>query len=68
MALMFRKDDPSLKAMVDRVVGGMMTSGEMEKLYARWFMSPIPPKNVNVNYSLNPETKDAFANPTSKGI
>ncbi|WP_444814712.1 transporter substrate-binding domain-containing protein [Variovorax flavidus] len=67
-SLMFRKDDPEFKALVDRVVGGMMKSGEMERLYNRWFMSPIPPKNININYPLNAETKDAFANPSSKGI
>jgi len=67
-SLMLRKDDPEFKALVDRVVGGMMKSGEMEKLYNRWFMSPIPPKNININYPLNAETRDAFANPSSKGI
>ena len=67
-SLMLRKDDPEFKAVVDRVVGGMMKSGEMEKLYSRWFMSPIPPKNININYPLNAETRDAFANPSSKGI
>nr|WP_315186559.1 amino acid ABC transporter substrate-binding protein [uncultured Albidiferax sp.] len=67
-SLMYRKDDPQLKALVDRVVGGMMKSGEMEKLYTKWFMSPIPPKNANINYPLNAETRDAFANPSSKGI
>jgi glutamate/aspartate transport system substrate-binding protein len=29
-SLMFRKDDPAFKALVDRVVTGMMKSGEME--------------------------------------
>jgi len=67
-SLMFRKDDPEFKAVVDRVVGGMMKSGEMDKLYQRWFMSPIPPKNININYPMNAETKDAFANPSSKGV
>lgn len=67
-ALMFRKDDPQFKELVDRVVGGMMKSGEMEKLYVKWFMSPIPPKAININYPLNAETKEGFANPSSKGI
>ena len=67
-SLMLRKDDPEFKALVDRVVGGMMKSGEMEKLYNRWFMSPIPPKNININYPLNAETREAFTNPSSKGI
>ncbi len=67
-SLMFRKDDPKFKALVDRVVGGMMKSGEMDILYKKWFMSPIPPKGININYPLNAETKDAFKNPSSKGI
>lgn len=67
-SLMFRKDDPQFKALVDRVVVGMMKSGEMERLYNKWFTSPIPPKNININYPMNAETRDAFVNPTSKGI
>jgi ABC-type amino acid transport substrate-binding protein len=67
-SLMYRKDDPKFKALVDRVVGGMMKSGEMDKLYAKWFMSPIPPKNMNINYPINAETREAFKNPSSKGI
>ena len=67
-ALMLRNDDPAFKQLVDDTVGGMMKSGEMEKLYNKWFTSPIPPKNININYPLNAETRDAFANPSSKGI
>jgi len=67
-SLMFRKNDPEFKALVDRVVGGMMKSGEMDKLYTRWFLSPIPPKNININYPLNAETREGFTNPSSKGI
>lgn len=65
---MFRNDDPQFKALVDRLVDGMMKSGEMDKLYNKWFMSPISPKNANINYPLNAETRDAFTNPSSRGI
>ena len=67
-ALMLRNDDPAFKQLVDETVAGMMKSGEMEKLYNKWFMSPIAPKGININYPLNAETRDAFAHPTSKGI
>ncbi len=67
-ALMLRNDDPAFKQLVDETVSGLMQSGEMEKLYQRWFMSPIAPKGININYPLNAETRDAFANPSSKGI
>lgn len=67
-ALMLRNDDPAFKQLVDETVSGLMQSGEMEKLYNRWFMSPIAPKGININYPLNAETRDAFAHPSSKGI
>lgn len=67
-ALMLRNDDPAFKQLVDETVSGLMQSGEMEKLYHRWFMSPIAPKGININYPLNAETRDAFAHPSSKGI
>ncbi|SFD93833.1 amino acid ABC transporter substrate-binding protein [Paracidovorax konjaci] len=67
-SLMFRKDDPGFKALVDRVVTGMMKSGEMEQLYRKWFTSPIPPRGVNIQYPLNAETRDAFAQPSDKGL
>ncbi|HZY17252.1 MAG TPA: transporter substrate-binding domain-containing protein [Ramlibacter sp.] len=57
-ACMLRKDDPQFKQLVDRVIGNMMKSGEFEKLYAKWFTSPIPPNNVNLNLPMAPELKD----------
>lgn len=67
-ALMFRKDEPDMRRIVDTVVTGMMQSGEMAKLYDKWFTSPIPPRGVNINYPLNAETQEAFAHPSAKGI
>lgn len=43
---MVRKDDPEFKALVDRTIGRLMTSGEFVRLYAKWFESPIPPKGA----------------------
>ena len=37
-----RRDDPEFKKLVDQALAGMMKSGEVEKLYNKWFMSPIP--------------------------
>ena len=67
-SMMLRKDDPQFKALVDKTVGGVMKSGEIEKLYAKWFMSPIPPKNVNMNFPETAAIKAAFANPNDKGV
>ena len=67
-SMMLRKDDPQFKALVDKTVGGVMKSGEINKLYAKWFTSPIPPKNVNMNFPETPAIKAAFANPNDKGV
>ncbi len=64
---MLRKDDPQFKKIVDSTLASMMKSGEMEKIYAKWFTSPIPPKNVNMNFPMSPALKAAFANPNDKG-
>lgn len=57
-AIMLRKDDPSFKQLVDGVVGGMMKSGEFERLYRKWFQSPIPPKGINLNAPMSKELQD----------
>ncbi len=67
-SMMLRKDDPQFKALVDRAVGAVMKSGEIEKIYAKWFLSPIPPKNVNMNFPLTPAIREAFAKPNDKGV
>lgn len=60
---MLRKDDPQFKKLVDDTLSGIMKSGEIEKIYARWFQSPIPPKGLNMNFPLSDELKAVFKNP-----
>ena len=67
-SMMLRKDDPQFKALVDKSVGAVMKSGEIEKIYARWFTSPIPPKGINMNFPMTPAIREAFRNPNDKGV
>lgn len=67
-SMMLRKDDPQFKALVDKTIGDVMKSGEIDKIYARWFTSPIPPKGINMNFPMTPAIKEAFANPNDKGV
>jgi len=67
-SMMLRKDDRQFKALVDRTIGGVMKSGEINAIYAEWFMSPIPPKGVNMNFPMTPAIRNAFANPNDKGV
>jgi glutamate/aspartate transport system substrate-binding protein len=53
IAIMLRRGDPEFKKLVDDTVKGLMKSGEINKLYARWFMAPIPPKQVNLNFPIS---------------
>jgi glutamate/aspartate transport system substrate-binding protein len=66
--LILRKDDPQFKQLVDRTIVGMMRSGEFQRLYDKWFMSPIPPRNVNLNFPMTQPLKDALANPNDRGV
>src|SRR5512134_3256057 len=57
IAIMFRRDDPAFKKLVDDAVIGLMKNGELDKLYTRWFMSPIPPKSVSMNFPMSEQLK-----------
>ena len=66
--IMIRKDDPQFKAAVDGTLIKLMKSGEINKLYSKWFTSPIPPRNINLNLPMSPQLKEAVKNPNDKGI
>ncbi|MEQ1322934.1 transporter substrate-binding domain-containing protein [Acinetobacter soli] len=66
--IMIAKDDPKFKAVADRTVTGMWKSGQMDKLYKKWFQSPIPPKNTNLNMTQSASFKKLKAHPTDEGI
>jgi glutamate/aspartate transport system substrate-binding protein len=57
-AIMFRKDDPAFKKVVDDTIVGLIKSGEFEQLYRKWFQSPIPPKGINLNAPMSKELQD----------
>ena len=65
-ACMLPKDDPQFKALVDGVIIGMMKSGEFEKLYDKWFMQPIPPKNLPIGLPMSPQLQDNIKAPSDK--
>ena len=56
-ACMLRKDDPEFKKLVDGTLARLMKSGEFSKMYTKWFMSPIPPKGVNLNLPMSEPLK-----------
>jgi glutamate/aspartate transport system substrate-binding protein len=65
IAIMVRKDDPAFLAAVNKTLDGLMKSGEMAKIYDKWFMQPIPPTNTKVGLPASEATKNAWKNPNS---
>jgi glutamate/aspartate transport system substrate-binding protein len=66
IAIMVRKDDAAFKKVGDDTVKELAKSGELAKLWDKWFMQPIPPKNTKVGYAVSESTKQAWANPNDK--
>lgn len=65
---MMRRDDPQFKKIVDTTLANLMKSDEINKLYAKWFTSPVPPKGLNLNFPMSPELQALFKNPNDKAF
>ncbi|CND00386.1 amino acid ABC transporter substrate-binding protein [Yersinia enterocolitica] len=65
---MLRKDDPAFKTLLDETIATAQTSGVAEKSFDSWFKNPIPPKNLNLNFSLSDEMKVLFKAPNDKAL
>jgi len=63
-ALMLPRGDAAFKQVVDRALTSLMKSGEIMKIYDKWYAKPIPPKNVVLNFPLSPALGKAFDKPT----
>ena len=66
IACMMRKDDPAFKKAVDGSIQAMIKSGDLAKLYDKWFVQPIPPTNTRVGLPLSEATKAAWATPNDR--
>jgi glutamate/aspartate transport system substrate-binding protein len=65
---MMRKDDPEFKKLVDTTLAKVLKSGEAEKIYAKWFMNPIPPKGLNLNFPMSDAVKAIYKAPNDKAF
>lgn len=68
IAIMIRKGDVAMKKLSDDTVKGLIKSGELAKMYDKWFMQPIPPKNTKVGLPLSEATKAAWATPNDNPV
>src|SRR6187551_223573 len=56
--IMLRKDDPAFKKVVDNAMTQIYKSGEINKIYEKWFTRPVPPKGINYNVGMSPQFKN----------
>jgi len=66
-ALMLRRDDPQFKKLVDATLVSVFKSGEINAIYDKWFMKPIPPRQIVLNFPPSDQWKRVVALPTDSG-
>jgi glutamate/aspartate transport system substrate-binding protein len=64
--VMMAKGDPGIKQVVDDALTEAMKSGLYDKLYTKWFESPIPPKNINLKFPQSDKLKALVKVPSDK--
>jgi glutamate/aspartate transport system substrate-binding protein len=64
IGIMVRRDDPKFKKAVDDYIRGAAKDGEIDLLYKKWFMQPIPPKNTSVNLPMGKVLAGLLKNPS----
>ena len=65
--IMLRKDDAAFKKVVNGAINSVYKSGEINKIYEKWFQKPVPPKNINLNVPMSAQFKKVVQNPTDSG-
>jgi glutamate/aspartate transport system substrate-binding protein len=68
IAIMIRKDDAAFKKLGDDTIRDLIKTGELAKIYDKWFVQPIPPKNTRVGLPASDATKAAWATPNDKPV
>jgi glutamate/aspartate transport system substrate-binding protein len=65
--IMVRRGDDAFKKVVDGAMTQVMKSGQINAIYGKWFLKPVPPKGINLNVPMSAQFKKVVANPTSSG-
>lgn len=65
--IMVRKDDKAFKALADRAISAVYSSGQINAIWEKWFQKPVPPKGINMNLPMPEMFKRVVAKPTDSG-
>jgi glutamate/aspartate transport system substrate-binding protein len=61
--LMLRHGDTTFKTLVNESLREVFAGDDIKTLYGKWFTSPIPPSNMNLNLPMSAALKKAYASP-----
>lgn len=64
--IMLAKDDPALKALIDKEIARMINEGELNKLYEKWFMQALPTTGINYALPMSFLLRDSLRFPSDK--
>jgi ABC-type amino acid transport substrate-binding protein len=65
---MMRNGDPEFRQLVNDTMGGLMKSGEINAMYAKWFERPVPPKGVNFQFPMSEQLRSLYAAPSDRAF
>jgi len=65
--ILLRRDDPVFKKVADDALEALFRNGDINKIYAKWFLNPIPPNEIRLDVPMSAALKRAIAKPTDSG-
>ncbi|MEX3857559.1 MULTISPECIES: glutamate/aspartate ABC transporter substrate-binding protein [Paraburkholderia] len=65
---MLRRDDPEFRKLVDDTLEQVMKGPEIHTMYDRWFVKPVPPKNISFDFPMSDSLKQLYAQPNDKAL
>ena len=65
LAISFSKDDKELATTVDREFTKLTQSGQLRKLYKKWFQTTLPQRSYNLNVVPNQLTSEVLIRPSN---
>lgn len=65
LAIMYAKDDKELATIVDRELTKLTQSGQLRKLYKKWFQTTLPQRSYNLDVVPNQLTSEILIRPSN---
>jgi glutamate/aspartate transport system substrate-binding protein len=65
--MLFRRDDPAFKKVADDALAAIYRNGDIDEIYAKWFLNPIPPNGISLNVPMSAALKRVIERPTDSG-